>query len=202
LGQLLARAYGADRPLPPDYLDQLLHLERFLDIGELWGGWIGQTLAGGYLLIDNGLTGYVKDPPGPEVGFRILGVDPPWRGQGVARALLDQAVVWGRQRGAEAVALYTAPAMRPAHRLYESYGFVRQPERDSWVNSDQHPLWAYRYLIPPQPTSVPGQATPPPVTTPPPVETTPLRTEAATVPTGSTPVQTAATSTPAESTAL
>ncbi|MDR1387436.1 MAG: GNAT family N-acetyltransferase [Propionibacteriaceae bacterium] len=160
LGQVLARAYSSDHPVSPDYLDHLLHLEQFESIGQLWAAWLDQELAGGYLLIDNDLTGYVERPTGPEVGFRILGVDPPWRGRGVARALLDHAVDWGRGRGAGALAIYTAPHMLPAHRLYESYGFSRQPQRDSWVEPERHPLWAYHYPIPEAPTDRPGPTEP------------------------------------------
>jgi ribosomal protein S18 acetylase RimI-like enzyme len=149
LGEVLIRAYGSLYPLSDEYADHLRDLAGFTDVGEIWSAWDGPTPAGALLVIHRGGLGYVNDPPGPEIGFRILGVDPPYQGRGVAQALIDEVVRQGRRLGAEAVSLYTAPHMTPAHRLYERYGFTRQPHRDSFVVDDSHALWAYRYPIPP-----------------------------------------------------
>jgi ribosomal protein S18 acetylase RimI-like enzyme len=50
-------------------------------------------------------------------------VDPAWRGRGVARALLDTAVAWARERGAHTVGLGVNSANRAAVTLYERAGF-------------------------------------------------------------------------------
>jgi ribosomal protein S18 acetylase RimI-like enzyme len=60
-------------------------------------------------------------------------VAPEARGQGVAGALLDEAVRWARARGAQALRLGVNSANAAALRLYERAGFVdvgvREPMR-------------------------------------------------------------------------
>ncbi|MDI3329155.1 MAG: N-acetyltransferase [Micrococcus sp.] len=71
-----------------------------------------------------------------ELEFRMLAVDPAVQRRGVARALVRAAIDRaGQLEGIEAVVLTTMETMTAAHRLYESEGFVRAPERD-WRLSD------------------------------------------------------------------
>ena len=63
-------------------------------------------------------------------GIRSMGVDPSARGQGLALRLLDECVVRSRRVGATAIGLHTAAWLPDAIRLYERYGFVRDPELD------------------------------------------------------------------------
>ncbi|MGD6978298.1 MULTISPECIES: GNAT family N-acetyltransferase [Citricoccus] len=71
-----------------------------------------------------------------EFEFRMLAVDPAVQRRGVARALVRAAIDRAQQlEGIEAVVLTTMETMTSAHRLYESEGFVRVPERD-WRLSD------------------------------------------------------------------
>jgi ribosomal protein S18 acetylase RimI-like enzyme len=71
-----------------------------------------------------------------ELEFRMLAVDPAVQRLGVARALVRAAIDRAEQlEGIEAVVLTTMETMTGAHRLYESEGFVRVPERD-WRLSD------------------------------------------------------------------
>jgi ribosomal protein S18 acetylase RimI-like enzyme len=71
-----------------------------------------------------------------EFEFRMLAVDPSVQRRGVARALVRAAIDRaGQLEGIEAVVLTTMETMTSAHRLYESEGFVRVPERD-WRLSD------------------------------------------------------------------
>jgi ribosomal protein S18 acetylase RimI-like enzyme len=52
-------------------------------------------------------------------------VDPPFRGRGVATALIEDAFAWFRSRGIERVVLHTAQANVSAQRLFEHLGFRR-----------------------------------------------------------------------------
>ena len=51
-------------------------------------------------------------------------VAPPFRGAGVARALLDHIVQWARDQGAHAVLLGATCGDTPAQRLYRRVGFA------------------------------------------------------------------------------
>ena len=59
--------------------------------------------------------------------MKRLYVRPPFRGQGVARQLVDRLVHEARLTGYQRMRLDTLPGMRAAIRLYEALGFVRCP---------------------------------------------------------------------------
>lgn len=81
---------------------------------------------------------YVPGPGNPhaeverdgEAGVRMLAVAPEAQGKGVGRALLDVLMARARADGRRGMALLTLDSMTKAHRLYETAGFRRDPERD------------------------------------------------------------------------
>jgi ribosomal protein S18 acetylase RimI-like enzyme len=75
--------------------------------------------------------------------FRMLAVAPSARGAGVGSALVSLVVERFRADGAHAVVMSTLPTMRPAHRIYERAGFVRDPTRD-WAPMPGIDLITYR----------------------------------------------------------
>jgi ribosomal protein S18 acetylase RimI-like enzyme len=101
---------------------------------------------GGALL---GSVTYV-DGPGPqasiavegEAEFRTLVVDPAAQGRGAGRGLVRWCVDQARLDGRSRLVLSTMPWMTVAHRLYESMGFARTPERD-WHPRPEVFCWTY-----------------------------------------------------------
>ena len=67
---------------------------------------------------------------GGEAELRLLAVSPPARRNGVGRALVEACTGLAREEGWGAIALWSRPYQSAAHRLYESLGYRRQPERD------------------------------------------------------------------------
>jgi ribosomal protein S18 acetylase RimI-like enzyme len=53
------------------------------------------------------------------------------RRHGVGRALANRCAELARSEGWPAISLWSRPYQRAGHRLYESLGYKRQPERDS-----------------------------------------------------------------------
>ena len=53
------------------------------------------------------------------------------RRRGIGRALAELCTELACEQGAEAIALWSRPYQLDAHRLYESLGYRRAPERDS-----------------------------------------------------------------------
>jgi RimJ/RimL family protein N-acetyltransferase len=51
------------------------------------------------------------------------------RRRGIGRALLDEAVLWGRERGISKLELHVFPHNEAAIRLYEEFGFEREGYR-------------------------------------------------------------------------
>lgn len=81
----------------------------------------------------------VKDSQGE---FRGLAVDPAARGRGVGRALVAHCLQRARGDGLEEVVLCSLPEMTAAHRLYDSFGFVRRPDLD-WSPLEGVTLWGF-----------------------------------------------------------
>ena len=65
-----------------------------------------------------------------EAGIRMLAVAPEAQGKGAGTALVEALIARARAEGRRGMALYTLPAMTAAHRVYERYGFRRDPARD------------------------------------------------------------------------
>jgi len=65
-----------------------------------------------------------------EAVFRMLVVDPAWRGCGVATSLVTECLRRARQSGCRRVVISTEAQMTVAHRLYDRLGFLRRPDRD------------------------------------------------------------------------
>lgn len=53
------------------------------------------------------------------------------RRQGIGRALADRCTELAQSEGRRAISLWSRPYQRAGHRLYESLGYQRRPERDS-----------------------------------------------------------------------
>lgn len=74
--------------------------------------------------------------------FRTLSNAPDARGRGIGRALVDECLDRARAAGLTEVVLCSLEEMKPAHQLYESFGFVRRPELD-WSPEPDVTLWAF-----------------------------------------------------------
>jgi GNAT superfamily N-acetyltransferase len=66
--------------------------------------------------------------PLPEI--RLLAVAPSARGQGIAKALMQECLRRARQAGVDAITLHTTDMMNVAMQMYERMGFVRVPALD------------------------------------------------------------------------
>ncbi len=78
--------------------------------------------------------------------IRTLSVAPEARGRGVGSALVDWCIDEARASGLAEILLSTLPEMTPAHRLYESRGFVRRPELD-WSPFPDVLLWGFSLAL-------------------------------------------------------
>ena len=55
--------------------------------------------------------------------IRMLGIDPAFRGQGIARELTNRCIAYARQVNEPAIMLHTSEMMPAARHIYESMGF-------------------------------------------------------------------------------
>ena len=78
---------------------------------------------------DSAAYGSLASPTSwPEV--RLVAVAPHARGNGIARALVEECIRRARLARATVLGLHTSRSMRAAITLYERMGFVRDPEHD------------------------------------------------------------------------
>ncbi len=86
----------------------------------------------------------------PETAVMSLGgmwVEPEGRGAGVGRALVDQGVAWGVDRGATRARLAVSIGNGAAEHLYKSSGFVSTGETEALrEDSDVQIVWMERAL--------------------------------------------------------
>lgn len=80
--------------------------------------------------------------------FRTLSVAPEARGRRVGSALVDWCIAEARSTGLAEILLSSLPEMIPAHRLYESRGFVRRPDLD-WSPLPDVMLWGFSLSLGP-----------------------------------------------------
>ena len=83
-----------------------------------------------------------------EAEFRMLAVDPAAQRRGVARALVEACIDRAAALGCTALVISVRDFAEAAQRLYEKFGFVRQPERD-WKPMPQVQLFALYLKLPP-----------------------------------------------------
>jgi ribosomal protein S18 acetylase RimI-like enzyme len=85
-----------------------------------------------------------------EAEIHLLAVDSAYRGNGLGRILVSKALESIEEMGFKNTVLWTQPTMIPAHRLYESPGFVRAHERDPVLDGtnffayERKALWSGR----------------------------------------------------------
>jgi ribosomal protein S18 acetylase RimI-like enzyme len=126
-----------------------------------------ETLEGGELYVWPGpsaILGVVAlRPPGSrllavarggEAELCRLAVARTARGRGIGRALAQLCGERASASGRPAIALWSRSAQTEAHRLYESLGYLRAPERDSVDGSGQARI-VFRLPLQPRPAAVP-----------------------------------------------
>lgn len=146
IGQLLVAAYEPGG-LPHDepYREALRDTAARADDAEVWVAEVAGRAVGTVTWAGHG-SGQREIARGGEAEFRMLGVAPDRQGQGIGRALLDAVIERARRDGYAALVLCSDAWMVGAHRLYESAGFVRLPERD-WSPVPRVHLRAYHLTL-------------------------------------------------------
>jgi GNAT superfamily N-acetyltransferase len=105
------------------YLEDVLDVsgrqgESELIVAELEGKLVGTVTlyAKGY---------YSEIWPTGWAGIRLLGVLLAYRGEGIARALMEECIRRCRARGIAVIALHTGDMMKAAQKMYQGLGFQR-----------------------------------------------------------------------------
>lgn len=63
-------------------------------------------------------------------GFRLLGVNPSTRGQGVGKLLIDECMRKAKEKKKNQVIIHTTKSMQTAWKIYENMGFKQSTDLD------------------------------------------------------------------------
>jgi ribosomal protein S18 acetylase RimI-like enzyme len=131
VGDLTVRAYLHSGYVTADdaYVAQLRAAGHRLREAELWVATVGGTVSATVTFCPPGSVYRELAAPG-EGEFRMLAVDPSARRQGLAKALVGRCRERCRELGLDGLVLCTLEGMAPAHALYRSLGFRRDPHLD------------------------------------------------------------------------
>ena len=144
LGEITVRAY-ADllSPADTDYIAELRDVaSRAAAVPVFVAVDVDGRVLGGVAYVPGPGTPLSEGERDGEAGIRMLAVDPAVAGRGIGRALTVGCVSRARAEGRSGMTLYTLPTMTVAHRLYESLGFRRDPDRD-WEYLPGGSLWSF-----------------------------------------------------------
>ena len=131
VGRITVEAYVDDgfMAADDDYLDELGDADRRAREAEVWVAVQDDEVLGSVTYCLPGTPFAELSRPG-EGEFRMLAVARSARRRGIARALVLRCVARSEELGHSAIVLCSLPEMTAAHRLYETLGFHRLPERD------------------------------------------------------------------------
>ena len=136
---LRAGHFPTDHP----YMSVLEDVEHRAEHAQVWVAEAAGKVAASVLLTFAGQP-YTEVARDGELEFRMLSVDPDCQGAGVGRAVVRSIVEHARQLpGITGISITSATFMEPAHRLYQSLGFRRAPERDWYMPGEDVPLWVF-----------------------------------------------------------
>ena len=78
-------------------------------------------------------------------GFRLLAVDPLYRGQGVGKHLTMECIRKAKEKNLRQLIIHTTQAMQTAWRMYEAIGFKRSEDLD-FMQGDLY-VYGFRLLL-------------------------------------------------------
>jgi ribosomal protein S18 acetylase RimI-like enzyme len=145
-GAATARAYTEFAPQNPagwaPYLQRIADVAGRATRATVLVASIGASVAGSATLeVESRMDPGSIHPLAPdEAHLRMLGVDPAYRGRGVARSLVLACVAMARARGKRRLTLDTGVVMVAAQHLYRSMGFTRIADH---TTPDGVPLLGY-----------------------------------------------------------
>lgn len=101
----------------------------------------GKVIGAAYLMPSGNPTHVYTDN---QSYIRVLGIDPAFSGNGIARKLTEMCIDQARANGETEIALHTSEFMDAARHLYESIGFTQVREIDPVFGKR---YWLYRLSL-------------------------------------------------------
>jgi len=123
IAAVLREAFGEFQPLyTPEAFPRTVigaeEVEQRIQEGPVWVSMVAGEIAGTASAVAQGQIFYIRG----------MAVVPSARGKGIARRLLEEIDKAARQNSCNRLRLSTTPFLESAIRLYERFGFTREPE--------------------------------------------------------------------------
>lgn len=156
IGQLMVDVYAALDGFPkpeeqPRYFDMLANVGRLTEkpgIALLVATDETEAIAGALIFVGD-MAHYGSSGPGTgetdAAGFRLLAVDPRFRGRGIGRQLALECIRRARELGKKHVIIHSTKAMSTAWAMYERMGFTRDSELD--FNQGDLEVFGFRFKL-------------------------------------------------------
>ena len=129
LQHLLHSVYVTEGFTDPDVAKSVFAAAAVRARGDLFIARHNDALVGTVIVVPPGAPASRVAKPS-EAELHLMAVRTDHRRHGIGKMLMQAAVDFAKQRGIAGIALSTQSSMQAAHRLYESFGFSRDPERD------------------------------------------------------------------------
>lgn len=156
IGELLVDSYSRLEGFPgkeeqPDYYEMLAN------IGELTKRPATQLLVavsrqgeiGGCVVYFSDMKQYGSGGTATKVknasGFRLLAVDPPFRGKGLGKLLSLACIAKAKRDGNDQLIIHSTRSMKIAWSMYEKLGFRRSEDLDFY--QAELPVYGFRYSL-------------------------------------------------------
>ncbi|MEM7297302.1 MAG: GNAT family N-acetyltransferase [Bacteroidota bacterium] len=78
-------------------------------------------------------------------GFRLLGVDPTFRGKSIGKLLTQKCIELAKEEGQQQIVIHTTEAMKTAWGMYERMGFQRSEDLD--FEQKGFPVFGFRLQL-------------------------------------------------------
>lgn len=117
------------------YVDELRDVGARVRDAEVFVAVVGGKIVGGITFVGDSASPLSEWEDEEAAGIRMLAISPEAQGMGLGRKMTQFTIDRSRKLGKQRMLLHSADIMHSAHRLYESMGFVRQPEMDFSVET-------------------------------------------------------------------
>lgn len=156
IGRLLVQVYGQLEGFPtadeqPEYYQMLANIGALTDkpdIELLVALSIDEQILGAVVYISAmhayGVNGMVVQEKNVSA-FRLLGVSPTSRGQGVGKKLIQECITKARILNHRQVIIHSTSAMKIAWKMYEKIGFQRSADLD--FMQGELPVFGFRLVL-------------------------------------------------------
>lgn len=155
-GQLLVRVYSQLEGFPtasemPNYYKMLANVGALTENPEtelLVAASASGEIAGAVVYIGDmkyyGSGGTATEEKNAS-GFRLLGVNPSTRGQGVGKVLIEECLRKAKEKKQKQVIIHTTKSMQTAWKIYEKMGFKRSTDLDFLQGNLE--VFGFRFML-------------------------------------------------------